>query len=79
MTEDSWSVNTLLFDGKVQRFSSLERLLKGIWQKMLAQQLRALESDGLVIRIIYDEKPPRVEYGSRLGGSLCPVLDAMLS
>lgn len=69
-----------LFDGKVQRFSDLERLVKGISQKMLAQQLRALESDGLVIRTIYDEKPPRVEYRlTPWGQNLCPVLDTMLS
>jgi DNA-binding HxlR family transcriptional regulator len=68
-----------LFDGKVQRFSDLERLVKGISQKMLAQQLRSLESDGLVTRTIYDFKPPQVDYRLRLWGQqLCPVLDGML-
>lgn len=68
-----------LFDGKVQRFSDLERLVKGISQKMLAQQLRSLESDGLVIRTIYDFKPPQVNYRlTSWGQQLCPVLDSML-
>lgn len=68
-----------LFDGKVQRFSDLERLVQGISQKMLAQQLRALECDGLVVRTVYDEKPPRVDYRlTPWAQQLCPVLDAML-
>jgi DNA-binding HxlR family transcriptional regulator len=68
-----------LFDGKVQRFSDLERLVKGISQKMLAQQLRSLESDGLVIRTIYDFKPPQVDYRlTPWGQQLCTVLDSML-
>ena len=68
-----------LFDGKVQRFSDLERTVSGISQKMLAQQLRGLEKDGLVIRTVYDEKPPRVDYRLTVWGQkLCPVLDGML-
>jgi DNA-binding HxlR family transcriptional regulator len=68
-----------LFDGKVQRFSDLERVVCGISQKMLAQQLRGLEKDGLVIRTVYDEKPPRVDYRlTPWGQNLCPVLDGML-
>ena len=68
-----------LFDGKVQRFSDLERVVSGISQKMLAQQLRGLEKDGLVIRTVYDEKPPRVDYRlTAWGQMLCPVLDGML-
>ena len=68
-----------LFDGKVQRYCALERLVQGISQKMLAQQLRELEGDGLVIRTVYDEKPPRVEYRlTPWGQRLCPVLDGLL-
>jgi len=68
-----------LFDGKIQRFSDLERLIDGISQKMLAQQLRSLEHDGLISRTIYDEKPPRVDYRlTSWGQHLCPVLDGML-
>lgn len=68
-----------LFDGKVQRYSDLERLIPDISQKMLAQQLRQLEADGLVSRTVYPQVPPKVEYRlTSWGQSLCPVLDAML-
>lgn len=68
-----------LFDAQVQRFSDLERLVVDISQKMLAQQLRSLEADGLVVRTLYDEKPPRVDYRlTAWGQQLCPVLDGML-
>ena len=68
-----------LFDGKVQRYSDLEKLIPAISQKMLAQQLRQLEADGLVARTVYPEVPPRVDY--RLTGwrqALCPALDGLL-
>jgi len=69
-----------LFGGRVRRFSDLERDIPGISQKMLAQQLRALEADGLVRRTVHDEKPPRVEYAmTPWGQSLCPALDALLA
>ncbi|SNX88575.1 HxlR family transcriptional regulator [Streptomyces sp. TLI_55] len=45
-----------------RRFSDLERAIPEVTQKMLVQQLRALESDGVVRRIVYDEVPPHVEY-----------------
>ena len=50
-----------LFDGKVQRYSDFEKLIPGISQKMLAQQLRQLESDGIVSRMVYPQVPPKVE------------------
>lgn len=47
-------------------------------QKMLAQQLRELEGDGLVTRKVYAEVPPRVEYTlTALGTTLMPVMEAM--
>ena len=68
-----------LFGGQVRRFSDLERALTGISQKMLAQQLRQLEADGIVVRTVYNEVPPKVEYRlSAWGQSLCPALDALL-
>lgn len=68
-----------LFDAKVQRYSDFERLIPAISQKMLAQQLRALEADGLVARTVYPEVPPRVEYRmTAWGQSLCPALDGLL-
>ncbi|HVF88883.1 MAG TPA: helix-turn-helix domain-containing protein [Blastocatellia bacterium] len=66
-----------LFQG-VKRFSQLRRAVEGITQKMLTQQLREMERDGLVHREIYPEVPPRVEYSlTPLGESLKPVVDEM--
>lgn len=62
----------------VKRFSELQRSLPGITQKMLTQQLREMETDGIVLREIYLQVPPKVEYSlSPLGESLQPILAAM--
>lgn len=74
-----WKVLILreLFSG-TKRFSELQRLLAGITQKMLTQQLRELEQDGLVHRQVYPVVPPKVEYSlTDLGQTLQPVLKAM--
>lgn len=69
-----------LFGGRIMRFSDLERAISGISQKMLAQQLRQMERDGIVCRTVYQEVPPKVEYGlTDWGQALCPALDALLS
>jgi DNA-binding HxlR family transcriptional regulator len=69
-----------LFDGKTLRFSDLERAVVGISQKMLAQQLRQLERDGIVARVVHAQVPPKVEYHlTDWGQSLCPALDALLA
>lgn len=61
-----------------KRFSELKRLLPKATEKMLAQQLRDLEADGLIIRTVYPVVPPKVEYSlSDFGKSIVPVLDAM--
>jgi DNA-binding HxlR family transcriptional regulator len=63
----------------VQRFSDLEKLIPGISQKMLAQQLRQLEADGIVERKQYPQVPPKVEYRmTEWGQALCPALDSLL-
>jgi DNA-binding HxlR family transcriptional regulator len=68
-----------LFGGKVLRFSELERAIPAISQKMLTQQLRHLEKDGLVQRTVHPEVPPKVEYRlTAWGQALCPALDALL-
>lgn len=76
-----WKLRILfqLFGGRVQRFSELERALAGISQKVLNQQLRHLEQDGILRRVAHAESPPRVEYSlTPWGQSLCPALDALL-
>ena len=61
-----------------KRFGALRNSLTGITQKTLTQNLRAMESHGIVSRKVYPEVPPRVEYSlTELGASLRPVLDAM--
>ena len=62
--EGRWKLVILfqLFGGKVLRFSDLERAIPAISQKMLTQQLRQMESDGMVRRIVHPQVPPKVEY-----------------
>ena len=60
------------------RFNELMRSLTGISQKVLTDNLRALENDGIITRTVYPEVPPRVEYSlSDLGDSMRPIIDAM--
>jgi DNA-binding HxlR family transcriptional regulator len=61
-----------------KRFGELQRSLHGITQKVLTQQLREMEEDGIVHREIYAQIPPKVEYSlTPLGESLKPILYAM--
>jgi DNA-binding HxlR family transcriptional regulator len=79
--EGRWKLLILfhLFGGKVLRFSDLERALPAISQKMLIQQLRQMEADGIVRRIVHHQVPPKVEYClTKWGQALCPSLDALL-
>src|SRR6188472_54643 len=79
--EGRWKLVILfhLFGGKVLRFSELERAIPAISQKMLIQQLRQMESDGIVRRVVHHQVPPKVEYGlTDWGQALCPALDALL-
>jgi DNA-binding HxlR family transcriptional regulator len=60
------------------RFNELQKSLEGISQKVLTDNLRALEKDGIIIRTVYEEVPPRVEYSlSELGESMRPILNSM--
>jgi DNA-binding HxlR family transcriptional regulator len=79
--EGRWKLIILfhLFGGKVLRFSDLERAIPAISQKMLIQQLRQMEADGVVRRTIYQQVPPKVEYRlTSWGQALCPALDGLL-
>jgi DNA-binding HxlR family transcriptional regulator len=61
------------------RFSELERRIKGVNQKMLIQQLKQLETDGIVIRTLFPQVPPKVEYTlSEAGRALGPALEALI-
>ncbi|UOY91040.1 helix-turn-helix transcriptional regulator [Ectobacillus sp. JY-23] len=61
-----------------KRFNELKRAMPGITQKMLTQQLRELEDHGLVMRTVYEEVPPRVEYTTTdLGKKIQPTLFEM--
>ncbi len=82
MLEGRWKLIILfhLFGGRVMRFSELERAIPEVSQKMLIQQLRQMEADGIVRRIVYPQVPPKVEYGlTDWGQALCPALDALLN
>lgn len=61
------------------RFNELKKNLEGISQKVLTDSLRSMEDDGLIIRTVYPEVPPKVEYSlSELGLTLKPILDSMV-
>lgn len=80
--EGRWKLVILfqLFGGRRLRFSELERAIPGVSQKMLIQQLRQMERDGVVARVVHHEVPPRVEYHlTEWGQTLCPALDALLT
>jgi DNA-binding HxlR family transcriptional regulator len=81
MLEGRWKMVIIfrLFDQAVLRFSELERAIPGVSQKMLIQQLRELERDGIVRRTAYPQVPPKVEYQlTDWGQAMCPALDSLL-
>lgn len=68
-----WSLS-----GGTRRFGELRRHIPAVTQKMLTQQLRELEADGVVLRRVYAEVPPKVEYSlTDYGRTLLPILRAM--
>ena len=71
-------IRNLVYNEK-QRFSDFLKSIPAISKKVLTDDLRALEEDGLIIREVFAEVPPRVEYSlSPLGKTLKPILDAMM-
>ncbi len=82
LIEGRWKLVILfhLFGGRTLRFSDLERAIPAISQKMLVQQLRQMEKDDIVHRIVHHQVPPKVEYRlTEWGQALCPALDALLT
>ncbi|MCM1335033.1 MAG: helix-turn-helix transcriptional regulator [Bacteroides sp.] len=60
------------------RFNELKKNLEGISHKVLAESLRSMEEDGIILKNAYSEVPPRVEYSlTELGESMRPILSAM--
>ena len=76
---DKWTVVIIrdLLTG-TKRFNELMRSVTGITQKVLTSHLRNMEANGLLVRKVYPEIPPKVEYTlTETGYSLKPILDAM--
>lgn len=66
-----------LIDG-VKRFNELRRLMPSVTQRMLTKQLRELEDDGIILRHVYAQVPPKVEYSfTPFGSTLIPILKDM--
>lgn len=60
------------------RFSELRRAIPGISEKVLTDNLRAMEKDGLITRTVFPEVPPRTEYAlSELGNTMRPIIESM--
>ena len=81
MLEGRWKMVIVfhLFARGVLRFSGLEKAIPGVSQKMLIQQLRELERDGIVSRTVFPQVPPKVEYAlTKWGRGMCPALDELL-
>jgi DNA-binding HxlR family transcriptional regulator len=86
LIEGRWKLVILyhLFGGDgsatpVMRFSELERAIPNVSQKMLIQQLRCLERDGIVQRTVHPQVPPKVEYQlTKIGKALRPILRSLL-
>ena len=80
--EGKWKIVIIvqLFAAKQPlRFSELERRVEGVNQKMLIQQLKELEKDGIVTRTIYPQVPPKVEYAlSDMGLALGPSIECLI-
>ncbi len=80
---DKWSMLVIFMLEKHQaeplRFNALRKMIPDISQKMLTSTLRTLEEDGLILRQVYAEVPPRVEYSlTPRAQSLIPIVDNLV-
>lgn len=67
-----------LMTDRIKRYGELKKVITGITHKMLSQQLKELENDGLIVRREYHQVPPKVEYSlSERGVTLLPVLEVL--
>ena len=81
LLEGRWKMVVIfrLFGQPVMRFSELERAIPAVSQKVLIQQLKELERDGIVERTLYPQVPPKVEYKlTEVGQALYSTLDELL-
>lgn len=70
-------IRNLIYNGE-QRFTDFTKTIPAISKKVLTDNLRALENDGLIVREVFAEVPPRVVYSlTELGDTLRPILNAM--
>ncbi len=70
-----WKGVILYHLGSTKRFNELRKLMPSVTQRVLTKQLRELEQDGIVLRTVYAEVPPRVEYSlTEFGRTLQPIL-----
>ncbi len=76
---DKWKILIIIaLQTRTWRFNELLHALDGIAPKVLVRQLRSLEADGLVVRTVYPEVPPRVEYRlTDAGRTLVPILNSL--
>jgi DNA-binding HxlR family transcriptional regulator len=77
---DKWTVHVMALLAEAEenrlRFSELKKSIEGISQKMLTATLKTLERDGLIVRRVFPEVPPRVEYRlTDIGNGMIPALD----
>lgn len=80
LINNKWKIRIIgsLLNG-TRRFNEIKKILENISQKVLTQNLREMEKDGLVNREVYPEIPLKVEYSlTKLGQSLKPILDEMV-
>ena len=80
LVDGKWKcvILSILMKNGTTRFNDLQRQTPDVTQRMLTTQLRELEADGLIVRTVYAQVPPKVEYSvSPLGRTLEPILDAL--